>query len=290
MVRLVKGAYWDTEIKRAQERGLAGYPVFTRKVAHRRLLSRLRASGCSRAGAALYPQFATHNAHTRRRHPRTGRRPHAITNSSACTAWARRSTTQVVGRGQAGPAVPRLCAGRQPRGPARLSGAPAARERRQHLVRQPHRRRASADRRARRRSGRARSRSCRPKPHPRIPLPRDLYGAERAATRAGSTSPIRATLAALRDGLAAALRRPWRAAPIVGGSRADRRRRAGARSRRPPPPDRRRSSTPTPSDVEQALAPRGARRSRPGTRTPAASARAILERAADLYEARIAPS
>ena len=31
MVRLVKGAYWDTEIKRAQERGLDGYPVFTRK-------------------------------------------------------------------------------------------------------------------------------------------------------------------------------------------------------------------------------------------------------------------
>ena len=31
MVRLVKGAYWDTEIKRAQERGLADYPVFTRK-------------------------------------------------------------------------------------------------------------------------------------------------------------------------------------------------------------------------------------------------------------------
>ena len=33
MVRLVKGAYWDTEIKRAQERGLADYPVFTRKAA-----------------------------------------------------------------------------------------------------------------------------------------------------------------------------------------------------------------------------------------------------------------
>ena len=33
MVRLVKGAYWDTEVKRAQERGLSGYPVFTRKAA-----------------------------------------------------------------------------------------------------------------------------------------------------------------------------------------------------------------------------------------------------------------
>jgi len=63
MVRLVKGAYWDTEIKRAQERGLADYPVFTRKAmtdlcyldcAHRLLAARPR----------IYPQFATHNALT----------------------------------------------------------------------------------------------------------------------------------------------------------------------------------------------------------------------------------
>ena len=63
MVRLVKGAYWDTEIKRAQERGLADYPVFTRKpmtdlsylAATRRLLT---------ARPRLFPQFATHNALT----------------------------------------------------------------------------------------------------------------------------------------------------------------------------------------------------------------------------------
>jgi RHH-type proline utilization regulon transcriptional repressor/proline dehydrogenase/delta 1-pyrroline-5-carboxylate dehydrogenase len=62
-VRLVKGAYWDSEIKWAQEAGLAGYPVFTRKVntdvaylaAARALLVR---PDC------FYPQFATHNAHT----------------------------------------------------------------------------------------------------------------------------------------------------------------------------------------------------------------------------------
>ena len=62
-VRLVKGAYWDSEIKWAQEAGLAGYPVFTRKVntdvaylaAARALLAR---PDC------FYPQFATHNAHT----------------------------------------------------------------------------------------------------------------------------------------------------------------------------------------------------------------------------------
>ena len=63
MVRLVKGAYWDTEIKRAQERGLDTYPVFTRKVAtdvcYLACAKRLFA-----AGPAFYPQFATHNAHT----------------------------------------------------------------------------------------------------------------------------------------------------------------------------------------------------------------------------------
>ena len=63
MVRLVKGAYWDTEIKRAQTLGLSGYPVFTRKVntdvsyiaCAKKLLSMTD---------RIYPQFATHNAHT----------------------------------------------------------------------------------------------------------------------------------------------------------------------------------------------------------------------------------
>ncbi|HEX2113278.1 MAG TPA: bifunctional proline dehydrogenase/L-glutamate gamma-semialdehyde dehydrogenase PutA, partial [Alphaproteobacteria bacterium] len=63
MVRLVKGAYWDTEIKRAQERGLDGYPVFTRKVTTD--LSYLAcAQAIFAAGSVFYPQFATHNAHT----------------------------------------------------------------------------------------------------------------------------------------------------------------------------------------------------------------------------------
>jgi RHH-type transcriptional regulator, proline utilization regulon repressor / proline dehydrogenase / delta 1-pyrroline-5-carboxylate dehydrogenase len=62
-VRLVKGAYWDTEIKRAQELGLAGYPVFTRKSSTD--LSYLACAKLMLAGCPhLYPQFATHNAHT----------------------------------------------------------------------------------------------------------------------------------------------------------------------------------------------------------------------------------
>ncbi|WP_068247592.1 bifunctional proline dehydrogenase/L-glutamate gamma-semialdehyde dehydrogenase PutA [Tritonibacter horizontis] len=63
MVRLVKGAYWDTEIKRAQVEGMGGFPVYTSKaltdvsyIANaRKLLARTD---------RIYPQFATHNAHT----------------------------------------------------------------------------------------------------------------------------------------------------------------------------------------------------------------------------------
>ena len=63
MVRLVKGAYWDTEIKRAQVKGVDGFPVFTQKAATdvsyignaRKLLNMTD---------RIYPQFATHNAHT----------------------------------------------------------------------------------------------------------------------------------------------------------------------------------------------------------------------------------
>jgi RHH-type proline utilization regulon transcriptional repressor/proline dehydrogenase/delta 1-pyrroline-5-carboxylate dehydrogenase len=62
-VRLVKGAYWDTEIKRAQELGLESYPVFTRKT-HTDVSYLACARQALDAGEALYPQFATHNAHT----------------------------------------------------------------------------------------------------------------------------------------------------------------------------------------------------------------------------------
>jgi RHH-type proline utilization regulon transcriptional repressor/proline dehydrogenase/delta 1-pyrroline-5-carboxylate dehydrogenase len=63
MVRLVKGAYWDTEIKRAQVKGVDGFPVFTRKAA-----TDVSYISCARKLLGMtdriYPQFATHNAHT----------------------------------------------------------------------------------------------------------------------------------------------------------------------------------------------------------------------------------
>ncbi len=63
MVRLVKGAYWDAEIKHAQELGLDGYPVFTRK-ANTDLCYQQCAALLLDAEAQIYPQFATHNAYT----------------------------------------------------------------------------------------------------------------------------------------------------------------------------------------------------------------------------------
>ena len=63
-VRLVKGAYWDAEIKLAQELGLSGYPVYTRKP-NTDVSYLACAMAMFEAGADLiYPEFATHNAHT----------------------------------------------------------------------------------------------------------------------------------------------------------------------------------------------------------------------------------
>ncbi len=63
MVRLIKGAYWDSEIKKAQMNGLVDYPVFTRKV-----FTDISFQACAKKiltmTDAIYPQFATHNAYT----------------------------------------------------------------------------------------------------------------------------------------------------------------------------------------------------------------------------------
>src|SRR5271156_1537018 len=62
-VRLVKGAYWDSEIKRSQERGLEGYPVYTRKITTD--VSYLACVGrLFKHTDVLFPQYATHNAHS----------------------------------------------------------------------------------------------------------------------------------------------------------------------------------------------------------------------------------
>ena len=118
---------------------------------------------------------------------------------------------QVVGAGQAGPALPHLRAGRHARDAAGLSGAPPAGERRQLVVRQPHRRsrRSTIDELVADPVALARAPPVARRIR-RIPLPRDCIGAS-AGIRAASTSPNEHGAARARRGVAA--RPPWRAAP-----------------------------------------------------------------------------
>jgi RHH-type proline utilization regulon transcriptional repressor/proline dehydrogenase/delta 1-pyrroline-5-carboxylate dehydrogenase len=131
MVRLVKGAYWDTEIKRAQERGLDGYPVFTRKA-----MTDLNYIACAQKLLALrpriFPQFATHNALT------------VATILELAGTSGGYEFQRLHGMGDAlyeqlgkksRHSLAHLCAGRQPSRSAGLSGAPAAGEWRELIFR-----------------------------------------------------------------------------------------------------------------------------------------------------------
>ncbi len=131
MVRLVKGAYWDTEVKRAQERGLPDYPVFTRKA-----MTDLNYMACVTkllaARPHLYPQFATHNALTV---------ASVIEEAGGVEGY---EFQRLHGMGEAlyedadrrnRCRVSRLCAGRRTPRPARLSGAAPAGERRKLVLR-----------------------------------------------------------------------------------------------------------------------------------------------------------
>jgi len=278
MVRLVKGAYWDSEVKRAQERGLATYPVYTRKVAtdvaYLACAKRLLA-----AGTAFYPQFATHNAHTiaavlelaAGRQDWEFQRLHGMgetlyeeivgadKTNRPCRVYAPVGghedllaylVRRLLENGANASFVNRIVDERQPI---------------EAIVADPVTVLARTE----------------PKPHPDIPLPRDLYRPERANS-AGIDLADRQALAALRDGLAAALRTPATAAPVVAGSE-----RAGRGEAVFDPADRRRQiGTVIAADaasVEAALA--AASRAAPGwDRIPAGERAAALERAADLYE------
>ena len=119
------------------------------------------------------------------------------------------------------------------------------------------------------------------KPHPRIPLPRDLFQPVRRNSPGLDLADPRA-LAGLQRGLALALRGKWHAGPIVGGIEL-----AGTGEPVFDPSDRRRqigsAASAPPDAVEQALA-RAVRAAPSWNRTPADSRAAVLERAADLYE------
>ena len=134
-VRLVKGAYWDSEIKWAQERGLADYPVLDAQAPYRCVLPglpRLMLSDRGRCSIRSSPPTTpTPSPRSSVAAPRAD-----SSNSSACTAWAKPLYEEIVGSGKLG--VP--CRIYAPVGRhddlRRLSGAASAGERRQHLLRQ----------------------------------------------------------------------------------------------------------------------------------------------------------
>ena len=146
-VRLVKGAYWDQEIKNAQVLGLANYPVFTRKASTDTCYLRCTEQLFGQTDR-IYPQFATHNAHT----------ACAVLEMAGGFDGLRVSAAARHGRGPARaaaqkgrPPLPHLRAGRHSQGPAGLFGPPNVGERHQFLLRPPAAKRVRARRRHRRR-------------------------------------------------------------------------------------------------------------------------------------------
>ncbi len=283
MVRLVKGAYWDTEVKWTQELGLPGYPVFTRKistdVSYLACAKRLLADD-----KAFYPQFATHNAHT----------------LAAVIEMAGNRTDYEFQRLHGmGEALYDQVVGTDKLGlPCRVYAPVGSHEDLlAYLVRRLLENGANTSFVNRIQDEKlpldeiiadpvAKVKRLRDIPHPRIPLPAQLYGTERRNSAGlDLTDPV--VLAPLSRAMAEAADEGWSAAPIVGGKDqggdvervvhdpADRRRKVGT------------VIEAGAEQIEQALA--RAKRAAPGwDATPASERAACLTRAADLMEERSA--
>ncbi len=282
-VRLVKGAYWDSEIKRSQERGLSGYPVFTRKVN-----TDVSYIACARdmlaAGEdAIYPQFATHNAQTV-----------ATILELAGDAGRSFEFQRLHGMGEdlyaqiVGPAgMNKPCRIYAPVGSheellpylvRRLleNGANTSFVNRivdedtavEEIIRDPV---TVVD-------------ALQQKAHPRIALPRHLYGEERLNSR-GVNLPDPAELEALLKGIRQASSQPWRASPIVSGEAVT------AQSQSVTNPANRSEVIGTVSIASEAVvdaAVTAAVAAQPEWNDTAAGERAaILLKAADLYESHL---
>jgi RHH-type proline utilization regulon transcriptional repressor/proline dehydrogenase/delta 1-pyrroline-5-carboxylate dehydrogenase len=278
MVRLVKGAYWDTEIKIAQENGLDGYPVFTRKantdVSYLACARKLLADG-----KHFYPQFATHNAHT-------------VAYILEAAGDNRDFEFQRL-HGMGEPLYDQVV-GREGKGyPCRIYAPVGSHEDLlAYLVRRLLENGANSSFVNRIVDERtpvdeiiadpiAKVASQSSIPHPRIPLPKDIYGPARRNAMGVDLTDV-TQLQWLHEGMEAADQRDWRAAPIIGGvptkeggvpvtSPADRGRRVGT------------VAYADADDVDNALA-RAKRASVDWDRTSAAERAACIERYADLLE------
>lgn len=295
MIRLVKGAYWDSEIKRAQVEGLEGYPVYTRKVytdvsyiaCARKLLS---------VPEAIYPQFATHNAHTLSAiYHIAGQNYYLGQYEFQCLhGMGEPLYEQVVGKVADGK-LNRPCRVYAPVGThetllaylvRRLleNGANTSFVNRiadhsisiQELVSDPV---ANIEQMAAQEGSIG-------LPHPRIPLPRDLYGSERANS-AGIDLANEHRLASLSCALLATAHTEWKAAPMLGCASSQEVAAAVIN-----PSDHRdvvgHVQEATVIDVDNAI--QCALNAAPiWQATPPAERAAILERSADLMEAEIQP-
>ncbi len=224
MIRLVKGAYWDSEIKRAQAEGQDGYPVYTRKA-----YTDLAYIACARrllaAPEAVFPQFATHNAHTLAAvHTLAGHNYYAGQYEFQCLhGMGEPLYEQVVGAVAEGK-LARPCRIYAPVGShdtllaylvRRLleNGANTSFVNRiandeiplDELVQDPV---LAVEQLAAREGGVG-------APHPAIALPRDLYGAERMNSR-GLDLASEAQLVALAARAHEHAHSAWRAAPLLG--------------------------------------------------------------------------
>ena len=283
MVRLVKGAYWDTEVKRAQERGLDRYPVFTRKAS-----TDVNYIACARsmlaARDAIYPMFATHNA---------------LTLATIVELAGNRDDFEFQRLHGMGEALYEQVVGPDKLGrPCRVYAPVGSHEDLlAYLVRRLLENGANSSFVNRLVDERApideivadpitRIRRLPAKPHPRIPLPKDLYGPERGNSRGRDLADL-PTLLALKEGLDRAAAQQIDARPIIGGVAQE----GGAVEQVRDPSDRRRIvgtvAAATQAQIEAAIG--RALRAQPGWDRAGAEARgACLDRAADLLEARLA--
>jgi RHH-type proline utilization regulon transcriptional repressor/proline dehydrogenase/delta 1-pyrroline-5-carboxylate dehydrogenase len=218
MVRLVKGAYWDAEIKRAQVDGLENFPVFTQKV-HTDISYIACALKLLSAADAVFPQFATHNAQTLAAvYHMAGADFEIGQYEFQCLQGMGESLyEEVVGKN-----LNRPCRIYAPVGPhdrllaylvRRLleNGANSSFVSR---ITDPN---VSVDELVRDPAQIVRSSATPGSPHPLIALPRDLFGGERFNSR-GLDLSSEATLASLQSELGASAGIDWRAAPRLGST------------------------------------------------------------------------
>ena len=281
MVRLVKGAYWDAEIKMAQERGLSGYPVFTRKAS-----TDVSYLACAKAMFAnidaLYPAFATHNAHT----------VAAIAELASDAKDWEFQRLHGMGEDLYAEVVPASKWNR----PCRIYAPVGTHEDLlAYLVRRLLEngantsfvnRIADADLPLEALVGDPieLTIATQNKPHPRIPLPDDLFGASRRNSQ-GLDMYDKPTLAGLKEAIAASAASPITARPIIAGQPRD-----GKDHPIPSPADSNlvvgHVVNASAQDVAEAMASAHAAH-RGWDATPAEQRANLLDKAADLFQQRL---